>query len=94
MDCFAVIMTLSTLSILATRSDYQAEFARSHTPNMTAYLIGDILAVVAAHLAINLFPGLVGGGIGALVTRLMPRTARSAKAAGSLSGQTPAFQLL
>lgn len=75
---FAVIMTLSTQSILATRSDHQAQFAHSHAPSMTAYLIGDILAAVAAHLAINLFLGLVGGGIGALITRLVPRTVKSA----------------
>lgn len=76
---FAVIMTLSTLSVLANRDDYRTQFAHSHAPNMAAYLVGDILSAVAAHLAINLFLGLLGGGIGALITRLVPRTAGAAK---------------
>jgi hypothetical protein len=78
---FAVIMTLCTLPILASRSDYQAAFARSHTPDMNTYLIGDILAAVAAHLAINLILGLLGGGIGALTTRRVPHTSNSSKPA-------------
>jgi hypothetical protein len=84
---FAVIMTLCTLPVLATRSDYQAQFAHSHAPSMAAFLTGDILAAVAAHLAINLLLGLAGGGIGVLVTRLAPGTARPT---GSLPGQDPA----
>jgi len=31
--------------------------------------VGDILAAVSAHLIINLFLGLVGGGLGALIAR-------------------------
>jgi hypothetical protein len=62
---FGVIMTLSALPILGSRGDYLAEFARSQAPNMATFLVGDILAAVAAHLLINLALGLVGGGIGA-----------------------------
>ena len=72
---FAVIMTLCTLPILASRSDYQAQFARSHAPGMTAYLVGDVLAADAAHLVINLVLGLFGGGMGALTTRRLPHPA-------------------
>lgn len=72
---FGVIMTLSTLPILASRSDYQAQFATSHAPDMNTYLVGDILTAVAAHLAINLVLGLAGGGIGALTAGLGRRRA-------------------
>jgi len=66
---FAVVMTLSTLPILASRSDYQAQFARSHAPDVAIYLVGDIFGAVAAHLIINLCLGLIGGGLGALIAR-------------------------
>ena len=66
---FAVIMTLATLPILASRGDYQAQFAHSHAPDMATYLVGDILAAVAAHLVINLVVGLAGGGLGVLIVR-------------------------
>jgi hypothetical protein len=66
---FGMVMTLSTLPVLASRGDYQAEFARSHAPNIATYLVGDMLAGVAAHLVINLILGLVGGGIGAVTAR-------------------------
>ena len=66
---FAVIMTLATLPILASRSDYQAQYAHSHAPDMATYLVGDILAAVAAHLVINLVVGLAGGGLGVLIVR-------------------------
>ena len=66
---FGVIMTLSTLPILASRSDYRAQFAHSHAPNIATFLLGDILAAVSAHLIINLFLGLAGGGLGALIAR-------------------------
>ena len=66
---FAVIMTLATLPILASRSDYQAQFAHSHAPDMATFLVGDILAAVAAHLVINLVVGLAGGGLGVLIAR-------------------------
>jgi len=66
---FGVIMTLSTLPILASRTDYQAQFAHSRAPDIATYLVGDILAAVSAHLIINLFLGLIGGGLGALIAR-------------------------
>jgi hypothetical protein len=66
---FGVIMTLSTLPVLASRSDYRAQFAHSHAPNIATYLVGDILAAVSAHLIINLVVGLIGGGLGALIAR-------------------------
>jgi hypothetical protein len=69
---FAVIMTLSTLPILASRGDYRAQFAHSHAPNIATFLVGDILGAVAAHLIINLVVGLIGGGLGALVARARP----------------------
>ena len=66
---FGVVMTLSNLPVLASRSDYQAQFARSHAPDIATYLVGDILGAVAAHLIINLCLGLIGGGLGVLVAR-------------------------
>jgi hypothetical protein len=66
---FGVVMTLSTLPVLASRSDYQAQFARSHAPGIATYLVGDVFAAVAAHLIINLGLGLIGGGLGALIAR-------------------------
>ena len=66
---FGVIMTLSTLPVLASRSDYRAQFAHSHAPNIATYLVGDILAAVSAHLIINLVLGMIGGGLGALIAR-------------------------
>jgi len=66
---FGVIMTLSTLPVLASRGDYQAQFARSHAPDIATYLVGDVFAAVAAHLIINLCVGLIGGGLGALIAR-------------------------
>jgi hypothetical protein len=71
---FGVIMTLSSLPILASRGDYRAQFAHSHAPNIATFLVGDILAAVAAHLIINLVLGLIGGGLGALIAR-RPRPA-------------------
>jgi hypothetical protein len=71
---FAVIMTLSTLPILASRGDYRAQFAHSHAPNIATFLVGDILGAVAAHLVINLVAGLIGGGLGALIAN-RPRPA-------------------
>jgi len=65
----ATVMTLSTLSILATRPDYQHEFAASGDPNISTYLVGDILMAGVAHLAINLLLGLIGGGLGELIAR-------------------------
>jgi hypothetical protein len=68
---FGVVMTLSTLDVLTSRSDYQRQFATSHAADIRTYLVGDILAATTAHLAINLVLGIVGGGIGALMaTRL------------------------
>ena len=72
---FAVIMTLSSLPILASRSDYRAQFAHSHAPNIATFLVGDILGAVAAHLIINLVAGLIGGGLGVLITRARPAPA-------------------
>jgi len=60
---FGVIMTL------ASRSDYRAQFAHSHAPNIATFLVGDILAAVSAHLIINLVLGMIGGGLGALIAR-------------------------
>jgi hypothetical protein len=76
---FAVIMTLTTLPILAARHDYQAQFAGSHAASMATFLVGDILAAVSAHLVINLVLGLAGGGAGALI-------ARQARPAGQPAG--------
>lgn len=64
---FGVVMTLFTLPILAARSDYPAQFARSHAPDIATYLVGDISGAVAAHLIINLCLALIGGGLGALI---------------------------
>jgi hypothetical protein len=66
---FAVDMTLGTLPILASRGDYQAQFAHSHAPDIATFLVGDILAAVAAHLVINLVVGLAGAGLGVLIVR-------------------------
>jgi hypothetical protein len=60
-------MTLSTLDVLASRADYQRQFAASHAADIHTYLVSDILAATTAHLAINLVLGLVGGGVGALI---------------------------
>lgn len=76
---FAVIMTLVTLPILASRSDYRAQFAHSHAPSMPVYLVGDILGAVAAHLVINLVLGLLGGALGTLSARRVPRATRPAR---------------
>ena len=65
----ATIMTLSTLPILATRTDYQHQFATSGQPDISTFLVGDILTAATAHLAINLILGLAGGGIGMLISR-------------------------
>ena len=75
---FAVDMTLATLPILASRGDYQAQFAHSHAPDMATFLVGDILAAVAAHLVINLVVGLAGGGLGVLIARASQPTATTA----------------
>ena len=68
--CFANVMTLSTLQILASRPDYQHQFALSGDPNISTYLVGDMLAGTISHLAINLVLGLIGGGIAELISRL------------------------
>jgi len=65
----ATIMTLSTLHTLATRTDYQQQFATSGQPNIDTFLVGDILTAMTSHLVINLLLGLAGGGIGMLISR-------------------------
>lgn len=77
--CVANLMTLSTLRILASRPDYQHQFAVSGDPNISTFL-GDMLAGTISHLAINLVLGLIGGGIAVLILRLSPgdRTYRAA----------------
>jgi hypothetical protein len=68
-----VVMTLASLDVLATRADYQRQFAASSSPDIATYLVSDILAATTAHLAINLFLGAAGGGIGALMARASGR---------------------
>ena len=72
----ATTMTLATLPTLASRSDYQQQYARSHAADIDAFLTGDILAAVTAHLVINLGLGMLGAAVGALITsrRGVPRT--------------------
>src|SRR5262245_4189344 len=71
--CFAVAMTLTNLGILGARADYQRQFAtgHSHAPDMATFLVGDGLAAGTAHLVINLVLGLIGGGLGALVSNAL-----------------------
>jgi hypothetical protein len=76
-----VVMTLSSLDVLATRADYQREFANSSAPDIATYLVSDVLAATTAHLAINLVLGLAGGGIGALVARASGRPSATATVA-------------
>jgi hypothetical protein len=64
---FAVPMTLSTLGLLSTRSDYQHQYATSGAPSMRAFLVQDILAAMCSHLVINLMLGLIGAGLASLV---------------------------
>jgi tetratricopeptide (TPR) repeat protein len=74
---FGVVMTLSTLDLLGTRSDYQAQLARSGAPDMPAFLVQDILAATCAHLIINAVLGLAGAGLavlGLLAVRATRRT--------------------
>jgi hypothetical protein len=79
--CCGVVMTLSSLDVLATRADYRHEFAASSAPDIATYLVSDILAATTAHLAINLVLGLAGGGIGALVARASGRPSATATVA-------------
>ncbi|HZM76596.1 MAG TPA: hypothetical protein VFC19_12765 [Candidatus Limnocylindrales bacterium] len=64
---FGVLMTLSTLDLLGSRGDYQAQFAHSGAPDMDAFLVQDALAAMGSHLAINLVLGLAGAGLAVLV---------------------------
>lgn len=66
---FGLVMTLTTLDALASRADYQAELARSKAPSMGGYLVLDILTAMSAHLVINAALGLIGGVVGALISR-------------------------
>jgi hypothetical protein len=74
--CFAVVMTLMNLDVLATRDDYRHQFATSHShpADIATFLVGDILTAGIAHLAINLVLGLIGAGLGAIVAALFNRT--------------------
>jgi len=74
--CFAVVMTLTNLTVLASRDDYRHQFAASHShpPDMATFLVGDILATGIAHLVINLVLGLIGGGLGAFAAAMLNRT--------------------
>ena len=81
---FAVPMTLATLGILGSRSDYKAQFGRSGAPSMHAFLVQDILTGAGAHLLINVFLALIGSALGAAVLLLArnatePRRTRSAR---------------
>ena len=64
----ATTMTLATLPTLASRSDYQRQYASSHAADIGTFLTGDILAAVTAHLVINLGLGMLGAALGALIT--------------------------
>jgi hypothetical protein len=68
---FAVPMTLATLDILGSRSDYKAQFARSGAPNMHAFLVQDILAGAGAHLIINALLGVIGAALATVVLLLV-----------------------
>jgi hypothetical protein len=68
--CYAVSMTLGSLSVLGSRADYQAQFATSGLPTMNDFLVNDILGAAAAHLIINVVLGIVGACIGRLVYAL------------------------
>jgi hypothetical protein len=74
--CFAVVMTLTNLTVLASRDDCRHQFAASHShpPDMATFLVGDILATGIAHLVINLVLGLIGGGLGAFAAAMLNRT--------------------
>jgi hypothetical protein len=76
--CFAVVMTLTNLGVLATRDDYRSQFAtgHSHAPDIATFLVGDILAAGIAHLLINLLLGLIGGGLGAVAASALGRSTR------------------
>ena len=77
--CFAVVMTLTNLDVLASRDDYRHQFATSpsHPADIATFLVGDILAAGIAHLAINLILGLTGAALGAAVAVLLNRTSKT-----------------
>ena len=74
--CFAVVMTLTNLDVLAGRDDYRHQFATSpsHPADIATFLVGDILTAGIAHLAINLILGLIGAALGAAAAALLNRT--------------------
>ena len=84
----ATVLTLSTLSILATRPDYQHEFAVSGDPNISTYLVGDILMAGVAHLAINLLLGLIGAELGELIARFRRVAPAAVRRGGEGGGGT------
>lgn len=77
---FAVPMTLTTLDILGSRSDYKAQFAGSGAPTMHAFLIQDILTGAGAHLIINALLGVIGAALATPVL-LLVRSQESARPA-------------
>ena len=74
-----IAIQLSHLTLLGTRSDYQAELARSGGTDMPTYLAGDAIAASLSHMVINIFLALLGAGIGAAVAVGL-RSARNAGA--------------
>jgi hypothetical protein len=69
---FGVVMTLTTLGPLGSRSDYQQQYATSGAPSMSAFLVQDILTATCSHLIINLFLGVVGAGLASLAAIAVP----------------------
>jgi hypothetical protein len=60
---FASVMTRTSVDVLASRADNQAQYAGSGAPSMAAFLEQDILAAACAHLVINAALGLAGAGL-------------------------------
>lgn len=75
---FAVPMTLATLDILGSRSDYKAQLSHSGAPTMHAFLVQDILTGAGAHLIINALLGLIGAAA-AVAVFLLVRSQRAGK---------------
>jgi hypothetical protein len=70
-----VVMTLSSVNTLVSRSDYQLQLVRSQPPTIPAFLVHDILAAACAHLVINALLGLAGAGLAIIGSRAV-RTVR------------------
>ncbi len=68
-----IAVQLGNVALLGARPDYQDEFVRSGYRDMATYIASDAIAASLMHMVLNVVLGLLGAGVGALLTAARSR---------------------